>query len=127
MRTHYKVAALLIVALVFSAAECAASCAFASCNPADTASDMAAGNMPPCHHHSQRPSHQSPAPCGHELQLLGPNASSISQGSVSSLLIAAAPAPSVIESQPDLIAQAPLVPILSPPQLSTASPLVLRI
>src|ERR1700676_803543 len=127
MRTHYKVAALLVVALVFSAAECAASCAFASCNPSDAASGMPAGNMPPCHHHSQRPSHQSPAPCGHELQLLGPTSSSITQGSVSNFLITAEPTPAVFESQPDLIAGAPHVPMLSPTQLSTASILVLRI
>jgi len=65
MRTPYKLAALLIVALVFSAGECAASCAFASCNPADTAS-----TLPQCHHHGQRPNHPAPAPCGHEFQLL---------------------------------------------------------
>jgi len=127
MRTHYKIAALLIVALLFSAAECAASCAFASCNPADAASSMAGTNAPPCHHHSRPSSQKSPAPCGHELQLLGPIASSISQGSVTSLLIAATPAFSVIESQPDLIAEAAHVPILSPPELRAAALLILRI
>jgi hypothetical protein len=122
MRTPYKLAALLIVALVFSAGECAASCAFASCNPSD-----AATNAPPCHRHSQPTSQQKPAPCGHELQLLGPNVSSISQGSVSNLLITAEPTPAVFESQPDLIAGTPHVPILSPPQLNAASRFVLRI
>jgi|SRR5690349_20332072 len=126
-RTPYKLAALLIVALTFSAAECAASCAFATCNPADAARDMPAGNTPPCHHHGQRPSDQTPAPCGHEFQLLGPNGWSMSQDSGSSLLVAATPTPAVIESQPDLIAGTPQVPILPPPLRRTASFLVLRI
>jgi hypothetical protein len=116
---------LLIVALVFSAAECAASCAFASCDWAGSASNMPDGNMPACHHHSERSSRQSPAPCGHEFQLLGPNAPSISQDSGSSLVIAAAPA--AFESQPDLITEAARAPILSPPKLRTAGLLVLRI
>src|ERR1700684_3816024 len=116
MRTPYKLAALLIVALVFSAGECAASCAFATCNPADTAS-----NVPPCHRHSQPTGHQSPAPCGHELQLLGPNASSISQGLVSSLFITGEPAPASFTSQPTVIAGTPQVPTLSPPQLGPGS------
>src|SRR5579859_4136604 len=122
MRTPYKLAALLIVALLFSAAQCAASCAFANCNPSDAAS-----NVPPCHRHSQPASHQNPAPCGHEHNLLGPNAPSISQVSTAGLLMAAAPAPAVFETQRDLVAGTPRVPIQSPPQLSTASILVLRI
>src|SRR5579872_3473256 len=109
MRTPYKLAALLIVALLFSATQCAASCAFASCNPSDAAS-----NVPPCHRHSQPASHQNPAPCGHEHNLLGPDGSSISQGFVSSSPVAVAPTPVAIESQLDLNAEAPLVPILSP-------------
>src|SRR5579862_8894373 len=121
MRPPLNLAALLIVALVFSAAECAASCAFVSCNPADAAS-----STPPCHHHSQPPSHQSPAPCGHELQLLGPSAS-LSQDSDAAPPAAVAPAPAFLESQPDLIAEDLHIPILSPPQLRSASLLVLRI
>src|ERR1019366_8177062 len=116
MRTHYKVAALLIVALVFSAGECAASCAFASCSPSDAAS-----SVPPCHRHSQPANHQSPAPCGHEFLLLGPDGPSLPKASVSSLLVAATPAPAVIESQPDLTAGTPQVPTLSPPKLRSAS------
>src|SRR5665213_3421986 len=122
MKAPYKLAALLIVALIFSTGECAASCAFASCNPADAAS-----TMPPCHGDSQRPNHQSPAPCGHELQLLGPNASSISQSSVSSLLITTEPIPAVFASQPDVIAGTPHVPSLLPPRLRADTLLVLRI
>jgi len=122
MRTHYKLAALLIVALLFSAGQCAASCAIASCNPSDAAS-----SAPPCHRHDHPANHQSPAPCGHEHNLLGPDGSSISQGSVSGPLVAAAPAPAVFESQPDVIAEVLHVPISSPPQLRTASLLVLRI
>jgi len=97
MRTHYKVAALLIVALVFSAAECAASCAFTSCNPSRTATQV-----PPCHRHSQPASQQNPAPCGHQHQIFDSDAASISQGPVSSLLVTPPPAPAVFESQPDL-------------------------
>ena len=126
-RTPYRLAALLIVALTFSAAQCAASCAFASCNPADFARDMPTGNMPSCHHHGQRSSDQSPAPCGHEFQLLDPNGSSIYQDSASSLLIAAIPGLAVIEPQSDLIAGSLQVPILSPPLLTATSFLVLRI
>jgi hypothetical protein len=122
MRTPYKLAALLIVALIFSAGECAASCAFASCNPADVAD-----NMPACHHHGQHQSHQSSAPCGHELQLLGALGSSTSHDSVSTLFSATATIPAVIESRPDLIAEAAYVAIPSPPKLRTACVLVLRI
>jgi len=122
MKTHFKLAALLIVALLFSAAQCAASCAFASCD-----SSGAASSVPPCHRHGHPASHQSPAPCGHEHNLLGPDGSSISQGSVSGPLVAAAPAPAILESLPDVIAEALHVPIPSPPQLRTASLLVLRI
>jgi hypothetical protein len=117
----YRLAALLIVALIFSATECAATCAFATCNPVDVAS-----NVPPCHHHGQRSSHGSQAPCGHEIQLLGPT-TSMSQDSVSGRLMTAMPAPVVFESQPNLIAEGPLVPILSPPRLGTASFPILRI
>jgi len=121
MKTPYKLAALLIVALVFSAAECAASCAFTICNPANAAS-----GMPPCHRHSQPTSHQNPAPCGHEFQLLSSNAS-ISQDSISGSLIAAVPAPAVIESRPALVAEALHVRAASPPKLRKASTLILRI
>jgi hypothetical protein len=124
---RYKLAGLLMVALVFSATECAAACAFASCNWAGAANNTPDSNMLACHHHSERSSHQSPAPCGHEFQLSGPNASSISHDSVSSLLTAAVPAPAAFESQPDLITEAPREPILSPPKLATAALLVLRI
>jgi hypothetical protein len=122
MRTLHKLAALLIVALVFSGGECAAACAFASCHAYDPAN-----SVPPCHRHGRPASRQNPAPCGHELQLLGPDASSLSQDSAADLLVAAAPAPVVIESQPDLIAEALHVPLLSPPQLSATPLFVLRI
>jgi hypothetical protein len=122
MRTHYKVVALLIVALIFSAAECSASCAFATCNPSDATS-----NAPPCHHHSHPTSRQNQSPCGHELQLLAPNASSISQSAVSNIFISAEPAPAAIAPQPDLIAAATPVPIQSPPQLPAIPLFVLRI
>ncbi len=120
-RTHHQWAALLIVALTFSAAECAASCAFVSCNPTRVAS-----TTPPCHHHGEGPSQQKPAPCGHEFQLLAPSVS-ISQNLISAPVMAAAPALAVFEWQQDLIAKAAPLPILSPPKLRPASLLVLRI
>src|SRR5579863_5826109 len=93
--------ALLIVALVFSAVQCLASCATESCSSA----------VPPCHHHST-PHHETSNACSHDFVLPVIHA------------VAIGPVALVITIETSLVIE---VGVTSPPERSLSSPKILRI
>src|SRR5258708_32528721 len=106
---YSRFAVLPVLALVFSATQCVTVCAAEACPPSGAGS--------PCHQHEQAPRPHSPAPCGHDLQLLGTNVSSITQAS-----LAVSPIDPAMVSLPlAALGAAPSLHGFSPPDLTLSS------
>src|ERR1700722_12925967 len=101
--SRVQIVALLIVALIFGAAQCLASCA----------ADGGRSPAPPCHQHPA-PSHQLAALCGHDF--LVPDSHRLSGGHAAAVAFH----PPTVRTAPSFIV--PLnswVPTDSPPGLSS--------
>src|ERR1039458_4385087 len=101
-RTHFVF--LLILALVFSAVQCLASCAAESCG----------STVPPCHQHST-PHHETSNACSHDFLIAD------AHGSSPIRTIAIGP---VADS---FVTEIWVTADFSPPELSPSSPSILRI
>src|SRR5580658_3221459 len=111
MASRVHLIALLIVALIFSAAQCVASCAAEGSSHA----------VPPCHPH-KAPAHETSAACGHDF--LVPDAHSSSPAHIAAIW---SNVPTVASAPALVAAVAFRVPASSPPNPSPVPSGILRI
>lgn len=117
---------LMITAVLFSNAQCLASCTAASCNngvPARSSEDI-----PPCHHHPQKTptNHSALAPC-HDFVLPGTSPSIVAQILLTDALIAVSPVSANMATQSVAAAEASETHGSPPPLASVSASAVLRI
>src|ERR1700733_14852268 len=109
--SRLQLVALLIVALIFGAAQCLASCAAEGSRSA----------VPPCHQH-QVPHHELAASCGHDF--LVPPAHRLSAGHAATVALLR---PALQQAPSFIVAAAPWALALAPPGSSPALSTNLRI
>jgi hypothetical protein len=109
--SRIQVVTLLVVALIFGAVQCVASCV----------SESASNSVPPCHRH-QAPSKAVSADCTHDFLL--PDAQASSLAHIATIALAA---PALPCTQAFIITKIFIAPALSPPDPSLSSSTILRI
>src|SRR5580704_18049036 len=111
MAWRVHLVALLIMALIFSAAQCVASCAAEGSSPA----------APPCHQH-KAPAHETSAACGHDFLVPDEHRSSPAPVAANRLPVATVPSTNWL-----VTVEASAPPAFSPPNPSPALSSILRI